>query len=97
MCMTLGERIKRQRKIKKVSQEELAARIGMKHSVISKYENNQITPSVEQIHKIGAQAHSTGSADVPERTTDPDRRWNPTLDITGYAKGLQLNKEKKDI
>lgn len=52
--MTLGERIKRQRKIKKVSQEELAARIGMKHSVISKYENNQITPSVEQIHKIAA-------------------------------------------
>ena len=52
--MTIGERIKKQRKLKKLSQEDLAKRIGLKHSAISKYENNQIILSVDQIYKIAA-------------------------------------------
>ena len=50
--MTTGEFIREKRKEKKMTQEELAHRIGVKHSVISKYENGLIEPSIEVLNKI---------------------------------------------
>ena len=50
--MTTGEYIKTRRKQKKITQEELANRIGTGHSVISKYENGQIDPSIEVLCRI---------------------------------------------
>lgn len=50
--MTTGEYIRTRRKQKNITQEELAKRIGTGHSVISKYENGQIDPSIEVLYKI---------------------------------------------
>lgn len=50
--MTTGEYIKTIRKQKKVTQEELASRIGTGHSVISKYENGQIEPTIGVLYRI---------------------------------------------
>lgn len=50
--MKSGEYIKKLRKEKKLSQEELGKRIGTGHSVISKYENGQIEPSIAVLNRI---------------------------------------------
>ena len=49
---SVGDRIKTLRKEKHITQTQLANCIGVQASVISKYENNIIVPSLEQIHKI---------------------------------------------
>lgn len=50
--MMIGAKIRQQRKQKRISQEELAKKIGVKHSVISKYENNQIIPKFDTLRNI---------------------------------------------
>lgn len=46
------ENIRQIRKEKGLTQEELARRIGVKRSVISKYENGSVEPSLKQLKKI---------------------------------------------
>ena len=48
----LGDRIKRARKKIGLTQEDIANKIGVKRSVISKYENGLIEPSISQLKKI---------------------------------------------
>lgn len=48
----LGDKIREARKKASLTQEELAAKIGVKRSVISKYENGSISPKIETIKKI---------------------------------------------
>lgn len=48
----LGDRLRQARKDAKITQEALAASIGVKRSVISKYENGTIEPSISQLKKI---------------------------------------------
>ncbi len=48
----LGDRIKKVRKEKGLTQEDVAIKIGVKRSVISKYENGMIEPSISQLKKI---------------------------------------------
>ena len=50
--MTLGDKIRNIRKSKNMTQEQLAEKIGVKRSVISKYENNSVNISVDTIEKI---------------------------------------------
>lgn len=50
----LGDKIRVARKSAKLTQEELAERIGVKRSVISKYENGIIDPSISQVQSIAA-------------------------------------------
>lgn len=50
--MDLGERIQSIRKSKNMTQQELADKIGVKRSVVSKYENNSVNISVDTIEKI---------------------------------------------
>lgn len=57
-----GDRLRIARKAAKLTQEELAEKIGVKRSVISKYENGIIDPSISQVQKIadalGIPAHA---------------------------------------
>lgn len=53
----IGHRIRAARKQVGKTQDELANMIGVKRSVISKYENGQIEPSISQLKKI---AYSLG-------------------------------------
>ena len=50
--MTVGERIKAIRKSKHMTQRELADKIGVKQSVVSKYEKNLASISVEKLNDI---------------------------------------------
>lgn len=50
--MNLGENIRSVRKQKKLTQEQLADKIGVKRSVVSKYENDCVKISVETLDKI---------------------------------------------
>ena len=50
--MTLGERIRRARKTKKMTQRELASRIGAAHNSISDWENNKNKPDPDTIELI---------------------------------------------
>lgn len=50
--MGIGEQIRTARKAAKLTQEQLANKLGVMHSVISKYENDMIEPSITQLGKI---------------------------------------------
>lgn len=49
---TLGEKIYRQRKIKGLSQEELADKIGVSRQAISKWETNSMQPTLDSIKAL---------------------------------------------
>ena len=50
----LGERIREARKRASMTQEELASKIGVKRSVISKYETGAIDPTTSQLQQIAS-------------------------------------------
>lgn len=49
---TLGEKIKILRKVNNLTQKELALKIGITASTITKYENGQLEPNIEVLNKI---------------------------------------------
>ena len=50
--MKLGEKITKLKKIRKMSQVELAEKTGISRDAISKYERNDVSPSVEYAKRI---------------------------------------------
>lgn len=50
--MDVGERLKTLRKLKKLSQRELAKRAGVTNSMVSMIENNGVSPSVSSLKKV---------------------------------------------
>lgn len=50
--MTFGEHIATQRKQLKISQDELAKRVGTSAFIIGRYERGKIKPSIEMAKKI---------------------------------------------
>ena len=54
-----GERLKALRKEKRLTQKQLAAMIGVQHSVISFYEVGDRIPSVEVVIKLSSALHVT--------------------------------------
>lgn len=71
--MTFGERIGLQRKQLKLSQEELAKRVGTSAPIIGRYERGEIKPSIEMAGKIAGELGVTvdyllgGSAVVADK------------------------------
>ena len=49
---TIGERLRRARKDRKVTQLELAARTGVAHSTVVRIERGQTRPRIETVGKI---------------------------------------------
>jgi len=52
-----GDKIRAARKSASLTQVELAKMIGVKHSVISKYENGTIDPTTSQLQRIASALH----------------------------------------
>lgn len=50
--MTFGEHVVMQRKQLKMSQDELAKKVGTSAPIIGRYERNEIKPSIEMAKKI---------------------------------------------
>ena len=48
----LGEKIKKSREEKKITQVEVAEVLGVKPSTISKYENGTLEPNIESLKKL---------------------------------------------
>ena len=48
--MTIGEKIQRCRKAQRMSQEELAGRLGVSRQAVSKWELNESIPDLSLIH-----------------------------------------------
>ncbi len=49
---TFGKRLRDRRKEKKLSQNELAKKLNTNHSVIGKYERDEVTPSIEVVKRL---------------------------------------------
>lgn len=50
--MTVGEKIKSIRKLKKISQQELGNMLGVSQAMIAQYENGKRIPKIETLIKI---------------------------------------------
>ena len=50
--INIGEKIKMLRKEKKLTQKELAKKIGVTASTVTKYENGQLEPNIEVLNRI---------------------------------------------
>ena len=65
--MTLGERIREQRKARGMSQEMVAGHLGVSRQAVAKWENGQSAPSAENLHRLAELLDTTagGLLDSP--------------------------------
>ena len=65
--MTLGERIREQRKARGMSQEMVAGRLGVSRQAVAKWESGQSAPSAENLHRLAELLDTTagGLLDSP--------------------------------
>ena len=87
MNLKVGTRIKELREVKKMTQAELANRIGIASSTISSYENNMRQPSLDMLIKLAAEFNVTTDylLGINNKTV--------TVEITGlnYQQNLTVN------
>ena len=98
--MTLGEKIKEYRKIKKMSSNELANITGIHPVTIRKYETNKMVPGAVQVQKIAK------ALDVPpilfyglenaKLNPEVPSQFLSILIILYYSKILNVNGERDD-
>lgn len=69
--MSFGSRLKEARKGKKLTQREVADRLGIDHTTISKYENNQSEPDNETLKEL-ATLYDCSIDYLMGRTSEPD-------------------------
>lgn len=82
--MTMGERIKRIRKQKGLTQHELGELLGVTQSMIAAYENNARNPKFETIKKIAAAlGTSTSTLMGSTQPTEQFRQMNHNLEGFG--------------
>ena len=72
MFMTIGENIKKYRKIKKMSQSQLGNIVGMSYQQIGQYENGKRSPKIATIKKIAA-ALGVSVEDIYDRSDYVDK------------------------
>ncbi|MDO5116139.1 MAG: helix-turn-helix transcriptional regulator [Synergistaceae bacterium] len=68
--MALGERLRKLRRMLRLSQEELAYRLGTNRVSISQWENNRVSPDTDSLTKIAA-VLGTSIAYLLGETDDP--------------------------
>ena len=76
--MNFGEKLKMLRKGQKLTQQELATRLGVAKSVVSYYESGDRFPSYDVLIKIARTFHVT-----TDYLLDIER--NRTIDVTGLS------------
>lgn len=74
---TFGKRLRECRKIKGLSQNELAGQLHTNHSVIGKYERDDVKPSIDVVKRLAEVLNTTiayllGEAETDELFRDPD-------------------------
>ena len=72
--MTIGEKIQRCRKGQKMSQEELAGKLGVSRQAVSKWELNESIPDTENVIELGKIFGVSLDYLLKEDIEDPDLR-----------------------
>ena len=88
--MTLGQKIRQARQGRKITQKELAARIGKSFSSVQKYEMDLATPPLETIEKIAL------SLGVPFLAFIDDRVKYLGVDESGVTFDISMLEDKDD-
>ena len=60
--MTLGERIREQRKARGMSQEMVAGHLGVSRQAVAKWENGQSAPRAENLHRLAELLDTTAGS-----------------------------------
>lgn len=102
--MTIGERIKEIRKQKRMSQQDLASKLGISYVMISQYERGSRKPKLDMIDRIavalGVEPTDLiyGKEDNPfkgiietkKETGQPQAEQNNTIELYPTAENLQI-------
>lgn len=98
--MTIGEKIQRCRKEGKMSQEDLAARLGVSRQAVSKWELNESIPDTENVIQLGRIfGVSLDYVLKPEITEDKPGDANHTVNNQAYMidEEIKNNSEKRKV
>lgn len=85
--MTLGEKLKNQRKTNKYSQEKIAELVGVSRQAVTKWETDHSSPSTDNLIKLANIYHISldelvnDSPTCPNDATKPVRKGNTALII----------------
>ena len=91
--MTFGQKVSKIRKEKKLSQIEVADAVGVSRDAISKYERDDIIPSVENAKKIA----KVLNVSLDYLVSDEDKQDVLDIDMINRIKEIQnLNSEDKN-
>jgi len=77
----IGERVRKAREIKGLTQRELATRMAQKESLIQKIENNQIEPSIELTKKLEQNLNIILQKEVEEETKRVQKKKQDEMTI----------------
>ncbi|MEI7026131.1 helix-turn-helix domain-containing protein [Paenibacillus sp. y28] len=88
--MNYGNRIAKLREEKRMTQEELALKIGITRAALSHYENNRREPEYQTLQKI-ADFFSVSIDFLMGRTSKPQQHLDPA--VRGFADSLDLSDE----
>lgn len=87
MVYCLGQRLQEQRRLKNLSQKEVAKSIGISASIVSNYESGERTPSVENLIALARLYHCSTDYLLGFDKIDKDR----LLDVS------MLNEEQRKL
>lgn len=79
--MNIGDRIQNLRKLRGISQEELADRIGVSRQAVSKWESDQTSPDIEKVILLSEYFETTTDYLLKgiEPAEDTGHKWNALL------------------
>ena len=80
-----GERLRKYRTSKKMSQSELARMIGTNHSLIGKYERGAVIPKIDAVIRIAEVLNITVGYLLGETTLQNDTMLNRLNDINSFG------------
>lgn len=74
--LSFGKKLREAREANSLSQKELAQKIGSVHTVIGRYERDEMKPSIDVVKKLAAELETTvgyllGEADEAQLLKDP--------------------------
>ena len=91
----IGIKIRSYRKQAKMTQQQLADAIGVKHAIISKYENGTIEPSLTQVQKIAEVLHvsifdffSDSAIDEFNKQIEIMKTFDPNIDVSQFEEHI---------
>lgn len=87
MVYCLGQRLQEQRRLKNLSQKEVAASIGISASIVSNYESGERTPSVEILIALARLYHCSTDYLLGFDQTDKDRLLDVSM-LTNEQRSL---------